>query len=465
MRLRAFGLGTAACALALALTPAALRPAQAQEAPAAAQAEPPAPERTPVQTAADERRKELDRRQDELRDIEATLRGSEEQRRKIESELELVRSDRARLTAAMLDTAGRVQAAEARVGEIEKRLDASTAGEAAIRRSLDTRRGAIADILAGLQRMGRRPPPAVLISPQDILKAIRTAILLGSVVPELRTETEVLAADLSELIELRRRIASERDRLRAELSDLTGERQRLSALVDARRASLGQAEQALEAERNRARGLARQALDLKDLIARMENEASGGRRAADAARTADEERKRLAGRSDGAPARPGSPFGNTGRLSPAVAFSDAKGLLPLPVSGEVRKTYGAPDGFGGSEKGISIATRASALVASPSDGWVVFSGPWRTYGQLLIINAGDGYYVVLAGMERISVEVGQFVLAGEPVASMGDASGKTAAAIAIGAAQPILYVEFRKDGAAIDPGPWWARPELEKVRG
>lgn len=465
MRLRAFGLGTAACALALALTPAALRPAQAQEAPAAAQAEPPAPERTPVQTAADERRKELDRRQDELRDIEATLRGSEEQRRKIESELELVRSDRARLTAAMLDTAGRVQAAEPRVGEIEKRLDASTAGEAAIRRSLDTRRGAIADILAGLQRMGRRPPPAVLISPQDILKAIRTAILLGSVVPELRTETEVLAADLSELIELRRRIASERDRLRAELSDLTGERQRLSALVDARRASLGQAEQALEAERNRARGLARQALDLKDLIARMENEASGGRRAADAARTADEERKRLAGRSDGSPARPGSPFGNTGRLSPAVAFSDAKGLLPLPVSGEVRKTYGAPDGFGGSEKGISIATRASALVASPSDGWVVFSGPWRTYGQLLIINAGDGYYVVLAGMERISVEVGQFVLAGEPVASMGDASGKTAAAIAIGAAQPILYVEFRKDGAAIDPGPWWARPELEKVRG
>jgi septal ring factor EnvC (AmiA/AmiB activator) len=81
----------------------------------------------------------------------------------------------------------------------------------------------------------------------------------------------------------------------------------------------------------------------------------------------------------------------------------------------------------------------------------------------LIINAGDGYYVVLAGMERINVAVGQFVLAGEPVASMGDASGKTAATIAIGAAQPILYVEFRKDGAAIDPGPWWAKQE--KVRG
>ena len=83
----------------------------------------------------------------------------------------------------------------------------------------------------------------------------------------------------------------------------------------------------------------------------------------------------------------------------------------------------------------------------------------------MIINAGGGYYIVLAGMDRINVEVGQFVLTGEPVAVMGDGSAKTAAAIAIGATQPILYVEFRKDGTAIDPGPWWARSELEKVRG
>jgi septal ring factor EnvC (AmiA/AmiB activator) len=148
-----------------------------------------------------------------------------------------------------------------------------------------------------------------------------------------------------------------------------------------------------------------------------------------------------------------------------MSFAQARGLLPLPVSGEIRKAFGAPDGFGGAERGLSIATRPGALVASPTDGWVAFSGPYRTYGQLLIINAGDGYYIVLAGMDRINVAVGQFVLAGEPVASMGDASGKTAAAIAIGADQPILYVEFRKDGAAIDPGPWWAKPEREKVRG
>ena len=60
-----------------------------------------------------------------------------------------------------------------------------------------------------------------------------------------------------------------------------------------------------------------------------------------------------------------------------------------------------------------------AQVTAPCDGWVVFAGNFRSYGQLLIINAGGGYHVLLAGMERITVDLGQFVLTGEPVAVMG----------------------------------------------
>ena len=151
------------------------------------------------------------------------------------------------------------------------------------------------------------------------------------------------------------------------------------------------------------------------------------------------------------------------RLAPAVAFASAKGALPLPVNGVKVKDYGAADKFGGSEKGLSIATRSSAQVTAPCDGWVVYAGPFRSYGQLLILNAGGGYHVLLAGMERISVDLGQFVLTGEPVAVMG--GGTQAAAIALGSSQPILYVEFRKDGTPVDPGPWWAATDSEKVRG
>jgi septal ring factor EnvC (AmiA/AmiB activator) len=160
-----------------------------------------------------------------------------------------------------------------------------------------------------------------------------------------------------------------------------------------------------------------------------------------------------------------APFKDPARLAPASPFADAKGMLPMPATGVLQRGFGAPDGFGGAEKGMLIATRPQAIVASPCDGWAAYAGPYRSYGQLLIINAGQGYYIILAGMDRINVNVGQFILAGEPVAVMGDGSAKTAAAIAIGAVQPVLYIEFRKDGAAIDPGPWWAKPELQKVRG
>ncbi len=83
----------------------------------------------------------------------------------------------------------------------------------------------------------------------------------------------------------------------------------------------------------------------------------------------------------------------------------------------------------------------------------------------MIINAGGGYYLLLAGMDQINVEVGQFVLAGEPVATMGQTSTVSAAAGAIESNDPVLYVEFRKDGSSIDPGPWWAKSQSEKVRG
>ena len=139
-------------------------------------------------------------------------------------------------------------------------------------------------------------------------------------------------------------------------------------------------------------------------------------------------------------------------------------MLPLPVNGARIREFGAPDGLGGTEKGLSIAARPGGQITAPCDGWVVYAGVFRNYGQLLILNAGGGYHVLLAGMERISVDLGQFVVTGEPVAVMGGGA-QSAAAIAGGTSQPVLYVEFRKDGIPVDPGPWWAASEGQKVRG
>ena len=119
---------------------------------------------------------------------------------------------------------------------------------------------------------------------------------------------------------------------------------------------------------------------------------------------------------------------------------------------------------------MTFAANAGAVVTAPADGWVHFAAPFRGYGQLLIINVGNGYHVVLAGMERLAVDIGQFVLAGEPVGFMpaGAAAGTggvTNPSPALGAGRPALYVEFRKDGSPVDPSPWWTSQLAEKARG
>jgi septal ring factor EnvC (AmiA/AmiB activator) len=296
-----------------------------------------------------------------------------------------------------------------------------------------------------------------VIKAEDALQAVRSAMMLGAVLPEMRQQAEVLAADLAELVRLRQQIAGERDRLARDLFVLADERQRLSVFIDERQKRLAAAEQALADERQRAAQLARQAENLNQLIAKLEHGLDTAARTARAAARASEDAKASSARPDLAALK------DPGRLSPAVAFASAKGTLPLPVNGARIKEFGAADGLGGTEKGVSIAARPGGQITAPCDGWVVYAGPFRNYGQLLILNAGGGYHVLLAGMERISVDLGQFVVTGEPVAVMGDA--QSAIAKAGGVSQPVLYVEFRKDGVPVDPGPWWAVNEGQKVRG
>ena len=409
----------------------------------------------------------IDARRQELGGIESKLGASDVERRKIVDDIEAIRTDRTRFNAALIETTQHAQDAESKAAAMEARLSTMTGSEDAIRESLNARRDVLAEVLASLQRMGRKPPPAILVSPDDILKTIRTSMLLGAILPEMREQAEALASDLSDLQRLRGQIATERDKLATELATLTAEQRRLDALVQARQQAQAAAEAALGSEEGRAADLARQASTLKDLIAKMEGSVASAKRAGDAARAADDDRHRMAELdADAVRARVAAgPFRDPARLSPAVDFAEEKAMLALPASGRIVKTFGTEDEFGGTEKGLSLATRPAAVVSAPTDGWVAFSGPYRSYGQILILNAGGGYHIVLAGMRSVDVAPGQFVLAGEPVATMGDGRVKTAAAIALGAAEPILYVEFRKDGTAVDPTPWWAKAELEKVRG
>jgi len=430
-----------------------LTAAHAQATPPAQQSAPPAQQAATAETSPDA----IKQREQELEAAREQQRKATELQEKLKADIAAIGQDRSKLNQQLIEIAGQVRGVETRIADAEARLQPLDGREREIRGSLDSRRSEVIEVLAALQRAGRRTPPALLVRPEDALQSLRTAMLLGAVVPELRVRAEKLAADLGELVALRKTISTERDALAADRDKLREDQTRLAALVDERQRQQSAAEKDMEAEGARAIALSRQAADLQSLIAKMEQDLKS---AAKAAATAS---------LQGAPATVnGKPnlgaLKDPARMSPAVAFASAKGLFSYPVNGTKIREFGGSDGAGGVQKGISLAAKPGAQVTTPCDGWVVYAGPFRSYGQLLILNAGGGYHVLIAGMERISVNIGQFVLTGEPVATMGSTS-QVASILATNASQPVLYVEFRKDGTPIDPGPWWAANEGEKVRG
>jgi septal ring factor EnvC (AmiA/AmiB activator) len=371
---------------------------------------------------------------------------SEERKATLAAEIAEVRKDAASVTAALIQSAKTERKLSQDIEDITDRVEALKAQEAGIKQSLVGRREVLAEVLGALQRMGLNPPPAILVTPEDALASVRSAIMLGAVVPGLRKETEALVADLTELSRIAASIEDERSRLSEAFGEQLAEKERLELLAAEKRRLQAEHETALDSEQKRSEELAGKAKSLKELIAVLEKEAS------------EVEKKRLAEAEEQKRKEElaALPVPEANQLTAAAPFQSLKGQLPLPVTGKFSRRFGDKDGNGGVMQGDTVATQSGSIVTAPSDGSVLYAGPFRSYGQLLILNAGDGYHVVLAGMSRISVVSGQSVLAGEPIGAMGEARVASASAETLGNAVPELYVEFRKDGKPVDPAPWWA---------
>jgi len=348
----------------------------------------------------------------------------------------------ARLSAQLIASAARLQAREAQATATEFRLARLTVKEGEINKRLVLERDKLAELLAGLQRIERFPPPALVVRPENALDAIRSAMLLGTLIPEIKQEANALAGELRNLQNLRQEIASEQSDLNQTAVKLEVERLEIEKLLKIKRTASLETNQEIEIERERMASLGEQAKSLKDLLWKLRQQKDKSK-----TKNATVPQIKLA------------------RLTPAIRFSKNRRALSFPVQGERVRNYGDADGFGGIVRGLSIASRSRAQVISPNDGTIVYAGKFRGYGELLIINAGEGYHVLLAGMERITTEVGQFVLAGEPIGSMGSSATRGAALGARnGDDRPVLYIEFRRNGTSLDPTPWWVG-NVKKARG
>ena len=360
-----------------------------------------------------------------------------------------IRTERAELNERLLDVARKSADSETRLTVLEQELDKLRAQEGSLRERLREQHREIGDLLAVMQRMGREPPPVMITQRDDALRMVRSGMVLNSFFPALKARADTLAGRLSELS----RVLAEKKR-RAE--QLAQEKRELDALRTRTRDLIAQKQERLKRERSRLGALDRAAerhaaaiSDLSELLETLDSEV-----AAQTGLGAYEEELRSGEIVELKPRARQAAFVQPGRMKPAVPFAQAKGLLVMPASGSIVREYGETDNLGIDSKGISIETRSEAQIVAPADSWVSFAGEFRSYGQLLILNAGGGYHILLAGMDEIYATRGQFVLSGEPVASMSEASASESRTE--NPARPSLYVEFRKNEKPINPNPWWA---------
>lgn len=400
----------------------------------------------------------------ELQDLSQSIKLSADKAEQLRLSIAALDKSSTSLRQALIDSAARRKDLEQKIAESERKLADFGVREDAIRQSFRARRGVLAEVLGALERMGRNPPPALLVKPEDALGAVRTAILLGAVVPGMRKETEKLAHDLEELANLRKASQAEREQMTASLQSRQEEESRMGLLLD-ENAKLNERNSAqLQSELQRSQELAQKSASLQGLISSLESQVASVRTATQQSRQNDERRAQMTdvqrdqARRDAENAPP-----DKNRIAPAFAFDELKAKLELPAAGDVLRTFGDPDGTGHDAKGVVIAATPAAVVTAPADGTVVYAGQFRSYGKMVILNPGSGYHIVLSGMENVNVRAGQFVLSGEPIGAMGSKRVASAAAFSLETNRPTLYIEFRKDGNSVDSRPWWAK-DAGKVR-
>lgn len=406
----------------------------------------------------------------DLKKIETQLEKARERQKQFEAESRAMASEISSLREKLIETAANVQEREQEVTGSEDRLKGLRGAEAVVTAQLERRQADMGDLLAALTTLDRHPPPALAVRPDDALAAIRSAALLGSIVPELRREADDLKARLEHLAALRKSILEERDTLSTARTELSAERAKLQALLDEKTTARQKLDARAQAEADRVRTLSRKATGLKDLIARLEADAATRLPPSRPDRTPDNAPSAAPGTERN---KDGNPNTRVAAVTPPRSsmvlppskrrFSRAKGLIRPPATGEIVQTFGSKMPGEGVSRGIRVAARPNAQLIAPFDGRIVYAGPFRRYGQLLILSVGEGYHVLLAGMKRIDGKLGQDILAGEPIGMMGPSSDETSRETATGA-RPTLYIEFRKDGDPIDPRPWLLMSD-KKARG
>jgi septal ring factor EnvC (AmiA/AmiB activator) len=331
------------------------------------------------------------------------------------------------LVAAASEAIGGEEAAYAAEEQLMILADESRAA----REALVSDQAVMEDLFAALMTM--RTPPALATSPDDVSSAIRAAILMSDAAPALAGHADDLRAKIATIDDLAAATRAQQANLLAATSSAGARREEIAALAEEKRRASASLDAETAAARANARKLAQEAANLRELL-------DGLAKSAPPAPSVKPGQKPAA-KPAATPVKPAAKPPATAAAKPAAT---AKAGSPLyPVVGSPLRRFGRVI-EGQKQEGLTLAARAAATVIAPMDARVQYSGLFRTYGQMVILDVGNDVLLVVSGMESLYPEAGQWVLAGEPIGRMADQKSPS----------PELYLEVRRKGQPVDPETW-----------
>lgn len=372
----------------------------------------------------------------ELADVEKQLKERRGEETRLRDEAKAREKEVSALRHRMIEAADALQDAERRITEINAETARLEKEETEIAQSLAEQQSSLGDALAALQSIERARPPALLVSPEDAAHAARTAMLLADVTPQIEARAAALKETLTRQTSVREALENERADYERTNAEVEQRRALLADLLQQKQQERRTAERLAKAAQSETAALAARADSLRGILNRLEK----------LSRVVAPRRKPPAPAGDRlAPnARidpPRTPAARREAYRPAKAFAAARGALKAPIAGNVIGRFGAARPEGGKFDGLRYAAGSGAIVTAPFEGNVSFARRWGPVGNLIVLDVGGGYHILLLGVGAFLVEEGQTVKAGEPVAAMSGAGAE-------------LDLEIRKNGDPVNPSLW-----------
>jgi septal ring factor EnvC (AmiA/AmiB activator) len=372
----------------------------------------------------------------EAAEAEAARQAALDAQRAAEQRAAAARATLTGLSAQRAEALAKLRGAERNTLEAADRMAELDRDEGDAQAALAARAAEIAPLLPLIERLSLFPSETLLAVPAPPDQAARGLVVLQGVTRRLEQEATALRADQNRLAEARIKVAAESPVLARARSEQEQAAEELDQQIAATQLVQTAAEQEAEKEAARAADFAARSTNLHALLDRLQ--ATRRRAELEAERTA-----RAARRLKEKPAPPAEAAAES--AAPAGAGTPA-GAMILPVAGRIVRNWGSPTAAGPAE-GISFRAAPGARAVSPCSGQVAFAAPFRSYGKLLILTCGHGLDAVLAGFAELSVHPGQNVRRGDPIGTMPDWSPASKMP------RPTLYVEIRRHGDPVDPGP------------